>query len=131
MNPRRQKYHFTVLEKKRKLNLYKFSIDRGIIVFSIVLNSIKELTFPRNKINSIYFPPSQRKPSSQLSTHCTHTFFPPLTCIGLLFESKDVIVNRGLLLPFNVSQSVSALKYVFEGTLLVHFQMFVINRLYV
>ena len=52
-----------------------------------------------------------------------------LTCMGLFLESRDVIVSRGLSLPFNVSQRVSTLKYVLGGTLLVHFQILVINRL--
>lgn len=54
-----------------------------------------------------------------------------LTCIGLVLESGDVMVSTGFSLPFKVSQSVSARKYMFFETLLVHFQMLVISRLYV
>lgn len=55
-----------------------------------------------------------------------------LTCIGLVWESGDVMVSTGFSLPFKVSQSVSALKYKFATeTLLVHFQMLAISRLYV
>lgn len=55
-----------------------------------------------------------------------------LTCIGLVLESGDVMVSTGFSLPFKVSQSVSARKYMFVvETSFVHFQMLVINRLYV
>lgn len=69
--------------------------------------------------------------SITFQTSSYHSPYPLLTCMGLLLESRDVIVSRGLSLPFNVSQRVSALKYVLGGTLLVHFQILVINRLYV